>query len=371
MSIPPLTIETVNTKDGVSRLQKVWDDLSRASDIPNVFTTFDWFEAWNKRLEKAKRSGKRRPNILVLKVNDAVVGISPLIRLTSFRMGIPARQLRFVGHAWDYNDLVLGNGHADRIDAVVEHLARSQKEWDLIDLRDLRDTGNSIDLITSALARAELPYRLLPEEERSPYMPIDGPWSEILSRRSASTRHTFRNRQSRLDRMSVEGLRVRIINNPQDEPGLMERMVLVEAHKHVGGELSPPFLGVYSDVFESLFDRLGPKGWISVAVMELGERLLGWHLLFRCGEKLWGYLTAYDYAFSHLSPGTMLVPAIIDYGFSHGFTEYDFLNGEESYKMRWANGFHHTYRLLIWNRRWSSRLRAFLCLGLRPDRFPN
>lgn len=364
-------IEPVITEAGVSNLQEDWNRLSHASEFPNVFTTFDWFQAWYKRFPRARRFSKRRPNVLTLKTDGKIVGIAPLILLKTFRLGVSARQLKFVAREWDYNDLVLGNEPEDQTTAVMEYLAERDKEWDLIDLRDLRDTGGSIARITSALTRANLPFRLLPEEERCPFMLIDGPWSEILSRRSASTRHAFRNRQSRLDRMSAEGLRMRIIHSPQDEPDLLKKMIAIEAQKHVGGELSPPFLGLFGDVFVELFDKLGPQGWISVGVMELDDRLLGWHLLFRCGGKLWGYLTAYDHAFSRLSPGTMLVPTIIDYGFSHGFTEYDYLSGEESYKMQWTTGFHHTYRLLVWNRRWTSRLRAFVGLGLRPGNQPD
>jgi CelD/BcsL family acetyltransferase involved in cellulose biosynthesis len=61
----------------------------------------------------------------------------------------------------------------------------------------------------------------------------------------------------------------------------------------------------------------------------------------------------------------MLIPAILDYGFSHGYNEHDFLRGEESYKFRWANESHQTYRLMIWSRRWTSRARAALYLDLK------
>ncbi len=368
MSSSLYTVESITAEEGVSRLQRDWDRLSLASDFPSVFTTFDWFQAWYRRFAQTEGSGKLRPNILVLTRSEAVTGISPLIRTVASRFGFPVlRRLQFAArqHEWDYNDLVLGGDEAGQTGAVVEFLSRATKEWDLMDLRDLRDAGNAVTHIESALKRAGLPYLLLREEERCPYMPIDGPWSEIISRRSSSTRHTFHNRQSRLNKMSSEGLRVRILDNPHKEPGLLAKMVALEAQKHVGGKQSLPFLGAHSEVFASLFDSLGPKGWLCVAVMELDDRLLAWHLLFRCGGKIWGYLTAYDHDFSHLSPGSMLVPAIVDYGFSRGCTEYDFLSGEESYKLRLASGFHQTYRLLIWNRRWMSRLSAFAYLKLR------
>ncbi len=115
-----------------------------------------------------------------------------------------------------------------------------------------------------------------------------------------------------------------------------------------------PFLAQYREVFQSLFDSLGPRGWVYVALMELGDRPLAWLMGFRCGKRLWAYQTAYDRSFSRLSPGTMLIPAVLDYGFSHGYGEYDFLrDDEEPYKLRWSTGCHETFGLQIWSRRWT------------------
>lgn len=360
------TIETIMTQEGLSGLEQDWNRLSQASELPNVFMTFDWFRAWNKRFAGEAGRGQRRLNILVLRRDGAVVGISPLVRIVSSRFGFTVRRLEFVGREWDYNDLVVGDGSTGQIEAVVEFLAGTSEQWDIIHLRELREARDAIEQLEGALASAQLPYRIGPEEERCPYMLIDAPWSEMVARRSLSTRRTFRNQQSRLKRLSSEGLRVRIIENPRQEPGLLERLVVLEAQKHVRGQLSPLFLGKYPEVFRSLFDTLGPRGWFSIALMELGERLLAWHLLFRCGQKLWGYLTAYDHSFARLSPGTMLVPAIIDYGFAHGFQEYDFLRGEEPYKARWTTDSRQNHRVQIWNRRWISQLRKCAYVNIWP-----
>jgi len=165
--------------------------------------------------------------------------------------------------------------------------------------------------------------------------------------------------------MASEGLRVRVIHDPHTEPELLEKMIAVEAQKEVGGKRSVPLIGCNTDVFASLFATLGPLGWLRVAVMELGDRLIGWELIFHCGSKLWSYQGAYDREFSRLSPGTMLLPTVIDYGRTHGCTEYDFLGGEETYKLKWATDLHQTYRLLIWNRRWMSEFFAWTYLKFR------
>jgi CelD/BcsL family acetyltransferase involved in cellulose biosynthesis len=365
-AIRGMFVEAVTTQEGFASLEQDWNRLSQASDFPNVFTTFDWFRAWNERFSGETRRGRRHLNILVLRKDGAVVGISPLVGTLFSRFGFTIRRLEFVERVADYNDLVVGDGSVGQIEAVVEFLARASEHWDLIDLRDLREAGSTIVQLESALAGAKLPYRSGPEEKRCPYMPIDACWAEMVGKQSPSARHVFRKQQRRLNRLSTQGIRVRVIEDPGREPGLLERMVALEAQKRVQGQLSLPFLGKYQDVFQSLFDTLGPRGWFSVALIEMGQRLLAYRICFRCGQEIWDYSTAYDHNFARLSPGTMLVPAMVDYGFAHGFQKFDFLRGEEPYKMRWARDFRQRHRLQIWNRRWISRLRKAAYFDLWP-----
>jgi hypothetical protein len=360
------SIETVATEKELGSLEEDWNRLSKSAEQPNVFMTYDWFRAWNQLRSREQHRGFRRPNVLVFKQDSVVAGISPLIYRETSRWGLTVRKLEFVGREADYNDLVLGDDPAGQSKALMQFFTEQQDHWDIIDLRDLRETGDAKALIESALTDAGLKYRILPEEERCPYLPIDAPWSELVSRLSPSPRHALRNQQSRLKRMSAEGLHIRILENPLEEPGLIEKLIAIESQKHVHGELSLPFIARYPEVFQSLFETLGPRGWFYLALMEIGDRTIAWRLGFRCGRKLWGYLTAYDHSFSRLSPGTMLVPAMIDYGFAHGYNEYDFMRGEEAYKMRWTTGYHQTFRLLIWNKRLAARARAFIYLDLKP-----
>jgi CelD/BcsL family acetyltransferase involved in cellulose biosynthesis len=359
------SVEPVTTEEGLASLESAWNRLSESSSSPNVFMTFDWFRAWHQCLINEDRSGRRHPNVLVLKHAGAVAGISPLIHRTASRFGVAVRKVEFVGDHADYNDLVLGNDLTSQSKAIADFLTQTQDQWDLVDLRYLRETGNTLPLIEGALSRTGLIYRILPERIKCPYLPIEAPSAVIVSRLSPSARHTVRNQQRRLERMRADGLRVRIMESPLEEPDLLEKLIAVERQKHVHGELSPPFLSKYPEVFQSLLDTLGPRGWVYIALIGMGDRLVAWQLGFRCGKKLWDFSTAYDHTFSRLSPGTMLIPAILDYGFSHGYDEFDFLLGEEPYKMQWATSFHQAHRLMIWSQRWTSRARAFVYLDLK------
>jgi len=355
------TVEPILTEEGLLRLADDWNRLSETSEDPNVFMTFDWFRAWNQRLTQEDRGG-RRPHVLVLKKDGGIAGIMPLIYRTASRFGASVRKLESVDTLADYHDFTLGKDLAGQSRAIAEFLAETRDQWDLVDLRDLREAGNTLAVIGGALSDVGLCYRVLPEKDRCPYLPIGGDSAAIMEKLSGHVRRTLR---KRMDRAKALGLRVRIIENPQDEPGLLGKITALEAQKRSAGKLVDPFIGRYREVFQSLFDTLGPRNWVYVALMELDDRPVAWQLGFRCGKRLWDYNKAYDHSFSRFAPGTLLVAALLDYGFSHAYEEYDFLRGEDPYKTVWSTGFHDRFRLFVWSKRLVSRTRAFVYLDFK------
>jgi len=370
-STPPLattssgySLEVVTTEDGLSNLREDWNLLSDAAAFPNVFMSFDWFRVWNRCFALQARCGRRHPQVLVLKRGGRVGGIAPFIHRTASRFGVAVRKVEFLESESSYNDCVWGNDPAGQTAALWDFLAQTEDQWDLVDLRSVRETGNVLPHLKISLAHTKLIYRFLPENPCH-YLALDAPWPEMLSRRSRSTRHTFQTQERRLEEMRAEGLRIRIIEDPQNEPRLLEKLIALEGQKEIDGKCVDPWMARYPEVFQSLFSALGPRGWISVALMELGDLPVACVWAFRCGKKLWCYNRAFNPAYSRLSPGTMLDTALIDYGFAHGYEEYDFLYGREPYKMKWSTGSHERFRLVIWSRRWISRARAYVYLDLK------
>lgn len=358
----PYSMEWIASDAAIQGLETAWNRLSAAASHPNIFTTFDWFRVWSKRLTDEDQRGCVQPRVILLKRGELVEGLVPLVQHTVSRWGRKVRRLEFVTEHSDYNDLVLGNDATGQTEAVVNFLARTSGSWEILDLRNLRIDETAIMRIEAALIHAGLPYRLLPEQERSPFMPIAAPWSEAArNRRLQFARYAFR----KFSESAAEEFRVRMVENPRLEPGLLDKLIAVEAQKHVRGEKSLPFLGRYRKEFHLLLDALGPLGWITIGLVEWRGRVAAYMLLCRCGRKLWDYQSAFDRDCSKLSLGTVLTCAAIDYGFANGFDEFDFLRGEEDYKLRWTKSIHQSYRLLIWNRRWISRMFALAYLRMR------
>jgi hypothetical protein len=87
------------------------------------------------------------------------------------------------------------------------------------------------------------------------------------------------------------------------------------------------------------FERLvgDPEAGAFVAELHVGEQPVAYELGFRMDDKLWSYDGAYDSAWAEGSPGMLLTAAIIEDGCASGLREYDFMRGDEAYKLLWTS----------------------------------
>ncbi len=360
-SVGACTVECVRTSDGLAALEQAWNRLSSTCGPTNIFMTYSWFSAWTREVLHETTRGCVQLHVLVVRQHGALVGIAPLVRRTIVRLGLCVRKLEFITLHADYNELVLGLDQTVLTHIVMEYLARSAADWDIVDLIDVRDRDGSAEALQVAATSVGLHCRLLTEEDCL-YMPIDAPWIETMKRKHLRfARRAYLAYTERVD----EQLKIRVVDEPHLEDDLLQRIVIVEAQKQVNGKPSAPVVGRYPELFQKLLDELGPLGAVAIVLVEKGSQLIAWRFLFRSGNELWDYLTAYDRAYAELSPGTLLLCGAIDYGFVHGCTSFDFLRGASEYKLRWTSKIRHNQRLILWNRRVLSRMSARLLLRQR------
>lgn len=354
------SVETVKNRDALGGIKHEWNRLSCSTVSANAFMTYAWYEAWLRQSNSANPEVGLAPYVLAIRRGGSLVGILPLVRRVASRM-FRVRILEFVAIHSDYNDFVLGEDSHELSKVAAEYLARSSTDWDLLHLRDLRCAEEELEFLEGALNQSGLLHLVVPEEERCPFFAIEGDSAVSIKRLSGDARRTLRNRSVRA---SKQGLITRIIENPDMEPGLLEKLIALDQKKSLR-RLSEPFVGSFPDVFQALFHELGPGGWLYVALLECRDTALAFQIGFRSGNKLWDYTKAYDDSVAHLGPGTLLLQAILDYGDAKGFREYDFLRGEEPYKLLWSTGLRRRFRFMIWNRRRISRLKKFIYHDMR------
>ena len=103
------------------------------------------------------------------------------------------------------------------------------------------------------------------------------------------------------------------------------------------------------------------KDWLGLYFLTVNGKPIAVNYALKYNKKLSCCLTGFDTEYSHYSASNLLLIKIIEKCINQGFTEYDFMKGEESYKSTWTKKYKTNFSLKLVNKRLSSQLIS-LCL---------
>ncbi len=290
-----------------------------------------------------------RPHDLIgieVREGNRLIGLAPLLIYP--RNG--ERVLAFAaGGVSDYlNILAELGGESLVIDRVLD-AAQTIPDWTVLDLTDL--SGDSV-LLRSLLGRGHaqkhdvcyvLPLPRTPEQLLESLTKRQ--WANLRNARS----RTRREGEASIERASATDfpeflddlVRLHTIRwNELDQNGVLSDSRLLEFHRG----LAPALL---KDGLLRLY-RLRLNGHTLAAIYSLFHR-----------ETVFCYLQGFDPPFSRLSPGTQLMFAVIEDAVRLGMRRFDFLRGEEGYKLHWRPEGEPTYRIELPRHLLSEHLNPF------------
>jgi len=284
-------------------------------------------------------------------------GIAPLAVATIMdKAGCRLRKLAFVGDGLtDYHDLLVADARREEVLRVLlERIVKEKDHWDAIHFRNIR--GDSLNLPILRRLLKETPFTVMERINiRSPYISIDGSWTDYYTTLGKNVRSDVRRRQNGLDKMGkVEFTR---LHEVADVAGTLSTIKAIHVKcRQARGETS-----WYADErryrFVSLIlQRFGARRWLDMVFLRLNDRIIAYYLGFRYNNVVYFWNTGYDPEFSEVSPGKLLLHYWIAEAFAGGYREFDFMVGEEPYKLQWTSQARPNYELFVFKNTARSRL---------------
>lgn len=302
----------------LSRLEESpqeYQKLLRSSGEDPLFLNLDWLSAWWNAFGEDKSQ-------LILRVMERgrTVGYAPLVKSSRGRTRWTKVEFMGAGPS-DRCGIIAENGRADVQAAVWEHL-RQQDEWDVLELRDLRQGGPTERAVRSAFPQAEqVSYT-------APCITLNGSHRAYLASLSRNMRYNLGRGWRRL----------------QDEGVFFQPMRTADEVS-----VAVEWLNELNDQRWQASSTLRTPG-MPQFVREVSQRLAGQGVVFHAlrtrdsaiaiamgledeGRYLY-YLSGFGPELARYSPGTVLLSKIIEECHQLGRKEVDLLRGEEPYKYR-------------------------------------
>jgi CelD/BcsL family acetyltransferase involved in cellulose biosynthesis len=319
-------LKTVEELAAVSELKGDWRRLAEARG--NAFLTPEWFTSWFEQY-----GDNVRPFVPALQGADGTVrGLIPLALPLSGRPRVCRIAGANIGDA--FGPLAEPGEEAEVAAAAGKALRDAPVPWSVLALDHAEAAETWVDGLAEGLG-----MRLRRQARSSTELPwVDlsahDDWDSYLATRSSKLRKRLRWLDRRQGRDHSAAVR------RTEAPDEVERDMATFFELHDRRWVGRGGSSLSSDRARAFHHRFAAaaqeRGWLRLWFLEFdGAPVAAWYG-WRIGERYAFYNGGLDPEHSKLSPGLVLLARVIESAFEEGARTFDFLLGDESYKVRFA-----------------------------------
>lgn len=354
-----ISIRVVRSMEEFSRLASDWTDLLRRSGPHGIFLTWEWLYQWARRFVGGNR---RLWILLVVDGNARVRGIAPLyIRLVRSNPIAAYREIAFLGTeevCSSYLDIICEP--ADKR-LVWRGLYRflfqeAANEWDVLTLEEIPSESSSVEILTESFEAAGKVIEMT-RNTCCPILRLPRSCAEYRRTLSATRRYNLQRKQKALERLGP--VSYRHIQKGPELGRAFDAIIALHQTRWMradgsGGAFSRERFRAFNYDIVQAFEN---TGWLSLSLLAVDDRPIAGIYGFVYEGTYSFYLPGFDpTAAPHASPGMLLLAHRIEQAIEEGDDDFDFLQGPDDYKERWANDRRRSVTMRAYNRRG----RAFL-----------
>lgn len=337
-------LEIVRTIDGMRALQPEWQALYEQSTPRNPFLGPAWTLAcW------AAHGGRAEPFVVTLREGSRLVAVAPLC--IEMRTGL--RVLRFIAdHRSDYLGFLCAPGMDEIEQQLLHRILESSRNWDLALLKHLNSTY-------SRLCECDLPGAYAAHRTKwtaAPYCASDHDWDSLHDNGPSWLKIT----RKRLRRFLKDGWRMERFTG-REAAARLDLVASIEARSWKGREGTLRLqAGPGQDLLRQAFESPSAGAEMELWLASLDGKAIAFQIDFRISDRLWVYQQAFDDDFRRTSVGSFLAYVSFENAWRGGVREYDYLSGEEPYKLDRTNGLRPIHHVALHPR----TARGWLAYGL-------
>ncbi len=358
-------VSVVEDLEGVLTLAHEWGNLvgesvaDRVYGVPWVFSRPEWHLPW---LEA--RASLCRPMVATARAGGRLVGVLPMARTRGRSVDLFTTYLEpLTGYFADYQVPILAKGREPALqpmlDALFERASGQVLVW-----RNLPLTHPAAQAVRSYIEARGWP--MAAEESVCPYLLLPDSYAEAEKSWSAKLRQDIRRRRRQLG----GSLSLEVIAREEDVPAWLEELFVTHQRKWRAESQPSEFANpAHREFYRRMARSLWGKG-LHLSSLCIDGRRVSYHLGFLSGGWFYYYKTAYHKEHASLSPTKLHVSMLMELGCADGWRGFDFLQGDEPYKLSWARQSIRCLNLVAgvgggslkyaWHARWRGQAKAAL-----------
>ncbi|KPJ59519.1 MAG: hypothetical protein AMJ46_10910 [Latescibacteria bacterium DG_63] len=324
-------------------LRPFFNQVLNSSGSDHVQCTFEWLSLWLKHLGQDSELFT-----LLAQKGGETIGIAPLLihrRAAVYKGIVKLRTLSFLGHGFtDNSDFLIAKDRAEVTGAFLDYAFQNQELWDEIRLTQLSDASPNFELVERGLSREGYEVEIEPLIG-CPYLQLEGNFDSYYEGLGKNLRRDVAKKTRRLEEAGVEldfNVVTQIHEGQLRELRELNRMRF-EATQHRSFFLDEQRYNFVSDVAKT-FNK---NQWWRLFLFRSKGSLVAYRLCFAYNKTIYDWNTSYDVDYFKYSLGKILLKPVLAYCFNEGYRVFDFMAGEEDYKLKWTEKVRTNYQFSV------------------------
>lgn len=352
------SVHKIEKMEDFRNLKSTWSELLNDQTNYRPFLDHDWFELW---LDHFK--DKHQLLILLVKDNDSIKAICPLlIKKDNFKR-IPVKKLELIGNIYSpIRNIIfekIDNVEKEKVMMSLFSTLRNLVDWDLIDLNSLPEEDFDFEMLNRVLR--EIGFKNIEYFcfENWFLNGISFSGEQYLNNFTSKFRHSIKYREKELRKKGdVEFRIVKDLDSIDQYVNYYYEVYSKSWQK--GEEVGPTF-------HRDLARLAAQKGWLRLGFLFLQDLPIAAQFWIVCNRIAYILKTVYDQRYKQFSPGKILTLRMFIHAIDiEKVSQIDYLHGDDQYKIDWVTQHRNRKGILIFNNTSRGIFLSFLLLHILP-----
>ncbi len=330
-----MSVTVIKEFSKINDILPEWNNWLSAIEYPSPFSTPEWILNW---LEC--NLTKVIPYFLLLKIANEKIGLIPLY--LSSRCLLP-RHLGYCGDdLWpDPLSIICDPEHRESCVRLARKYLNKTKIWDCLSIPSLfKDEANLWATEGDSIKKVSI----------APYLTLGCSFEEYLKTFKKKKRYNLKS----LIRKVQENIEYLIIDNIDEKLNCLSEMFILHTKRSENRGINSTFQGEYINQIHRRFIHNFSDVWLRKLIYKGKTAAIFYG--FEFNKRLFFYQITHEPELSSISPGRILLYYVIEECCENNIKEFNFLQGDESYKRLWTKEFRSLYKVSLYNNTLKGRL---------------
>ncbi|NJD52640.1 MAG: GNAT family N-acetyltransferase [Candidatus Methanoperedens sp.] len=336
-----MKIREINCVDEFKSIRETWNDLLGKSCDKNIFLTWEWFFKWWEHFGTNKKL-----QILIIEDQDDIIGIMPLLCSTYHTFLFSYNVVENIGiNLSDYGGIFYSDIDESQINKMFD-LIKNYLNYNKLIIRfdQLPDDSKFFKI----LHNQSFCNSLFVGEKKtgvSSYLPVQSSLDDHLNKLSKKFRKNLRRGEKDIQKNYGKIKFKKIITPNSLDKNLKDFWSLNQ--KKVNHQNLPYFTKTQMKFLTEVSKELANNGWLNLSFLDVNGQHASVVLGFEYEDRYYYYQTGSDPNYSSYSIGNIHILYILEDLIARGLKEFDFLRGDEAYKLRWQSLLRNNNRIVM------------------------